>query len=203
MKQDRDDVEAQLRGLIGARAFEQAASEAIQVYGPELFGFLVNFVGNEADAGEVWSQTAEDLWRGLPSFRGECSTRTWLYLLARHAGARYLSSPWNRGARTGEAKLDALVADVRSRTDPWLRTDVKDRWQALRESLDPDDRALLVLRVDRNLSWTEVASVMLGTEAPSTEDADRESARLRKRFQFLKEELRRRARAAGLLEERS
>ena len=38
-------------------------------------------------------------------------------------------------------RLDGLVADARSRTQPWLRTDVKDKWRALRESLEPDDRA--------------------------------------------------------------
>src|SRR5262249_37490191 len=154
----------------------------LRSYGPELFGFLVNLMGGPGDAGEVFSQTAEDLWRGLPTFGARCSVRTWLYLLARHAAARYRRSPWNRGGRTGDSKLDEVVAGVRSQTEPWLRTEVKDRWHALRESLEPDDRALLVLRVDRDLSWTDVARVMLGAEEPSSEELDREAARLRKRF---------------------
>jgi len=137
----------------------------------------------------------------MPSFGGRCSVRTWMYLLARHAAARFRRSPWNRGGRTGDEHLDSKVAEARSRTSPWLRTDVKDKWRALREALEPDDRALLVLRVDRDLSWSEVARVMLGSEEPHPGELSRETARLRKRFQLLKQDLRRRAREAGLLED--
>src|SRR5262249_4986179 len=153
-----------------------------------------------ADAAEVFSQTTEDMWRGLPSFGRRCSVRTWLYVLARHAAARFRRSPWNRGDRTGDARLDALIAVAPSQTQPWLRTEAKDRWHALRESLEPDDRALLVLRVDRDLSWTDVARVILGSDEADAADLERETARLRKRYQLLKDELRERARAAGLVE---
>ncbi len=196
-----DELEARLQALLHAGALDQAATQALESYGPELYGFLVNVMGGAADAAEVFSQTAEDLWRGLPSFGSRCSVRTWMYLLARHAAARYRRSPWNRGGRTGDSQLDALVAGARSRTEPWLRTDVHDRWQELRESLDPDDRALLVLRVDRDLSWSDVARVMLGSDEPDVSELARETTRLRKRFQLLKEELRKRARAAGLIAE--
>ena len=77
---------------------------------------------------------------------------------------------------------------------------MKNKWRALRETLDPDDRVLLVLRVDRDLQWNEVARVMLGDEAPSDGDLAREAARLRKRFQLLKEDLKRRAKDAGLMD---
>ena len=194
------DGESEIQELLRVRDFEGAATGALRLYGPDVYGFLVNLTGGEPDAAEVFSQTAEDLWRGLASFRGHCTVRTWLYLLARHAAGRYRRSPWNRGARTGESKLDALVAEGRSRTSPWLRTDVKNKWRALRETLDPDDRVLLVLRVDRDLQWNEVARVMLGDEAPSDGDVAREAARLRKRFQLLKEDLKRRAKDAGLMD---
>ncbi len=194
------DREREVRDLLQARRLDPAATLALRTYGPELYGFLAGQLGNEADTAEVFSQLAEDLWRGMPRFEWRCSLRTWLYLLARHAASRFRSSPWNRGGRTGDSKLDAQIAEVRSRTEPWLRTDMKDRLRRLRDSLDPDDRLLLVLRLDRGLAWNEVAVVTLGEEAASAEALRRESARLRKRFQDLKDELRVRARRAGLLE---
>jgi RNA polymerase sigma-70 factor (ECF subfamily) len=196
------DVEAELGSLIRQRALDRAATRAIECYGPELLGFLINVLGSEADAAEVFSQMSEDLWRGLPAFATQCSVRTWLYVLARHAAARFRRSPWNRRARrTGDAEFDALVESARTNTQPWRRTDVKDRWRTLRESLDDDDRSLLVLRVDRALEWRDIARVTLGSEAPDAPALALETARLRKRFQLLKQELRRRAREAGLLEE--
>jgi RNA polymerase sigma-70 factor (ECF subfamily) len=193
------EVEGELAALIRGKRLDDAATRALESYGPELYGFLVSHLGNEPDAAEVFSQVGEDLWTGLPSFALGCSVRTWLYVLARHAAARFRRSPWNQ--RTGDSHLDALVERVRTRTQPWLRTDVKDRFAALRDALDPDDRSLLVLRVDRALSWEEIARVTLGLEAPDAAALEREANRLRKRYQLLKDELRKRAREAGLVGE--
>jgi RNA polymerase sigma-70 factor, ECF subfamily len=208
-----ESIEARLTELLAARAFEQAGTLAIETYGPELHGFLLHVMNGSPDASELGSQVMEDFWRALPTFRRQCSVRTWLYTLAHHAVARHRRSPWNRGQRTGDSRLDGLVAAANSRTAPWQRTDVKDRWQALRTSLPPEDRELLVLRVDRALDWNEIARVMLAEPAtegdhqdgadaePGAADLAREAARLRKRFQLLKAELRTRARATGLIEE--
>ena len=194
------ELESELEALICARQLDKAATRALESYGPELYGFLVSYLGSESDAADVFSQVGEDLWKGLPSFGLGCSVRTWLYVLARHAAARFRRSPWNR--RTGDSRLEGLVELARTRTKPWLRTDVKDRFRALRESLDPDDRSLLVLRVDRDLSWEEVARVTLGVERPDESVLARETDRLRKRYQLLKNDLRRRAREAGLADEK-
>lgn len=194
------DREREIRVLLEARQLDPAATLALRIYGTELYRFLASQLESEADTAEVFSQVTEDLWRGLPRFGWRCTLRTWLYLLARHAAHRFRESPWNRGGRTGDSRLDEHIAEVRGRTEPWLRTDVKDRLRRLRDSLDPEDRLLLVLRLDRRLAWDEVALVMLGEEGATAEALRRESARLRKRFQDLKEELRLRARRAGLLE---
>ncbi len=197
-----ENVEAELDQLLRDGALADAATRALEAYGQEIYGFLASVHGNETDAKEVFSQVAEDLWRGLPAFGRRCSVRTWLYVLARHATARYRRTPWNRaGRRSGDEQLDAIVAHARTQTKPWLRTDVKDRWRVLRDSLDPEDRTLLVLRVDRNLEWKELAKVTLGSESPEEAALTREADRLKKRFQLLKRDLRRRAKAAGLITE--
>jgi len=196
----RPDREREVRDLLETRQLHPAATLALRTYGPEVYGFLAGQLQNVTDADEVFSQLTEDLWRGLPRFEWRCSLRTWLYLLARHAAWRFRLSPWNRGGLTGDSRLDEQIAHVRSQTEPWLRTDVKDRLRQLRDSLDPDDRLILVLRLDRELSWNEVALITLGEETASAEALRRESARLRKRFQDLKDELRVRAQRAGLLE---
>lgn len=193
-------IEQELGQLIAAARFADAATRTLETYGPELYGFLVHQMGGETDAAEVFSQVAEDFWRGLPRFCSRCSVRTWLYVLTRHAMTRFRRSPWNRGGRTGDSALDAIAASIRSRTPAWARSEVKDRWRALRDSLADDDRMLLVLRVDRGLSWNELALVMLGSESAVKSELAREASRLRKRFQILKNELRQRAKRAGLLE---
>lgn len=195
------DLAATLGRLLGEKAFDRVATLALEAYGAELHGFLVHTLGNRSAASEVFSQTVETFWRGLPRFAARCGVCTWLYLLAKHAAANYRRSPWNGARRTGVTNLDTVVDRVRSQTAPWQRTDVKDKWRALRDALEPEDRALLALRVDRELPWADIACVTLGEAEPGPAELARETARLRKRFQLLKQQLRTQARAAGLVED--
>jgi RNA polymerase sigma-70 factor (ECF subfamily) len=56
-----------------------------------------------------------------------------------------------------------------------------------------------VLRVDRQLDWREIAVVMDATKSGLAEDdVTREAARLRKRFQLVKDRLRSLARERGI-----
>ncbi|HEY5945500.1 MAG TPA: sigma-70 family RNA polymerase sigma factor [Kofleriaceae bacterium] len=195
------DIDVEVVDLVRAEQHEKAATRIFELYGSEMYGFLVNLMGNETAASDVFSQVGEDLWAGLPKFKFKCSVRTWVYVLARHAAARYRRSPWNKGERRGaESRIDSLMQVARSRTQPWQRTEIKDRFSELRESLEPDDRILLTLRIDRDLPWEEVARVMLDGDDPDAAALSRETDRLRKRFQLLKTELRKRAQAAGLLD---
>jgi RNA polymerase sigma-70 factor (ECF subfamily) len=79
-----------------------------------------------------------------------------------------------------------------------LRTERRVALLQLSDELAADDRLLIVLRVDRGLAWQEVARVFLEKEAPDDTEVNRESARLRKRFQIVRERLRDEARARGL-----
>ena len=83
---------------------------------------------------------------------------------------------------------------VRTETRSFLRTNARTRLEEVRDELPEADRALLVLRVDRGLEWAELARVFLEGEGSVTDAAGltREAARLRKRFQLVKERLRER-----------
>jgi RNA polymerase sigma-70 factor, ECF subfamily len=194
------DLEQRIRSSLDAKDFRAAATLAVEEYGPEVLGFLISFLHDENDATEAFSQTCTDLWSGLPRFEGRSSFRTWFYVLARHAASRLRRSPHRRGGRNVPISEVTDIAEVvRSRTMPHLLTAVKSRFAAIREALPEEDRALLVLRVDRNMSWNDIARVLYPDD--SAEELARASARLRKRFQLLKDEIRALAREVGLVPE--
>jgi RNA polymerase sigma-70 factor (ECF subfamily) len=150
---------------------------------------------SETDAGDAFSIFAEDLWKGLPKFRWECMFRTWAYGLARHAVARIKRDPHRRRARPlDDAHVEALVAELRSRTATFLRTETKDKIARLRAALEPDDQSLLILRINRGLAWRDIARVLAPPDDPDA-DLDKLAASLRKRFERLKTELKARAAA--------
>jgi RNA polymerase sigma-70 factor (ECF subfamily) len=194
------DLEARICALRDAGDLNGAATQAIEGYGPEVLGFLVTLMRDEGDAGDVFAQASEDLWAGLARFEGRSSMRTWFYVLARHAAARFHRSPHKRHGRQMPLSAATGVAErVRTRTSPFLRTDMKDKFAVLRDALNPEDRALLVLRVDRNMSWNEIARVLAPGESEAESGLSRAAARMRKRFQLVKDDIRARAIQAGLL----
>jgi RNA polymerase sigma-70 factor (ECF subfamily) len=99
--------------------------------------------------------------------------------------------------------FQGVVQKVRTETTPFLRTESKTRLEALRDALPDEDRTLLVLRIDRNLAWNDLARIVgqEDGEAPLDDAAvAREAARLRKRFQLVKDRLRELAKREGLTE---
>lgn len=185
----------EIRAACDAGRFTDAATQAIRVYGDEVLGYLAAVLGNEVDAGDAFSETCELLWRSLPTFRWECSLRTWLYTLARQSVGHVRRDPHRRRAvGLSEAGLTSAIAEVRTRTASFLRTENRDRVAALRASLAPDDQTLLILRINRGLAWRDIARVLAGDDVADAE-LTRAAARIRKRFERLKDELRARARA--------
>ena len=192
-ERERAELEKVIAAHCSAQEFDAAATAAIKGYGPEVLGYLFAATRRELETAEIFSDYCEDLWRGLPRFRGESTFRTWSYRLAYHALAR----AGRDGARRRERvvalselpEVEALVDHVRTRTLPHLRTEMKNEVMRLREHLEEDDRTLLILRVDRRLEWEEIARIV-DPDAPTQDSVKRLSATLRKRFERLKERLR-------------
>jgi len=198
----RTAAEQAIRARQDAGDHDGATTLAVETYGAEVFGFLQALARDEDLAAEAFSVFAEDLWKGLPRFRWESSLRTWAYALARNALHRVRRDPARRPGRhialSQAGAISGVAAVVRSVTSPHLRSEVKDAFATLRERLDPDDHALLILRIDRRMSWREIASAMT-PDVDDNRELDRRAATLRKRFERAKAELRDLATKSGLL----
>lgn len=184
-----------MRALHAAGQTDLAVSLAIESYGDEVYGFLASRLRDDDLAADAFSQVCEDLLKSIVAFEWRCSMRTWIYKLAHSAAARAVRSA---GRRVPLSQVSEVADRVASRTREYLQTRVKDGFAALREELPPDDQTLLILRVDRELDWNEVAEVLSNRELDA-EEQRRTAARLRQRFKTLKEQLRERAIAVGLI----
>ena len=189
---EREELERVIRATWEQRDLAAAADAAIRGYGPEIYGFLVAFHRDDEDASEVWSRVTERLWAGLDRFGWHSSFRTWIYAIARNTSIRYRQEKKRRNEEAlPEGSQVDIALRIRTDTASWLRTSARDRFTALRDSLPEDDRMLLVLRVDKDLAWNDLARVMHPEGEPplDEEGLKREAARLRKRFQHVKERL--------------
>jgi RNA polymerase sigma-70 factor (ECF subfamily) len=201
---ERSASEHTIRSAFDAGRLEGATKATLEAYGAEIASFLSLRLRRSSDTQEVYSMFAEDLWSSLPKFAWRCSMRTWSYTLARNAAARYLAAQSRYAGRiTSVSCLDRLPQEPEHPSTPiaYLRTSVKDHFKRLREELEFEDQTLLVLRVDRGMSWRDLAITMLGDSGADDPTVDRESARLRKAFERVKVELRRLAVRDGLIAE--
>ena len=207
------DLDHRARELLRTGDTRGAATLVLRELGPEVLGFLCGVLG-DGDADEVFSAWSERLWRSLKGFEGRCSLRTWTYVLARREISRFRKGMRRHAeGRVPLSELQSVLAGPRTRTT--MATAKQRQLTALRDELPIEDRTLLILRVDRGLSFDEIALVFAenlesvtevergetkggdpdgsaggaGGEAPRGMDRRREAARLRKRFQLVKQRL--------------
>jgi RNA polymerase sigma-70 factor, ECF subfamily len=204
----RDDLEREIRSRCEAGDVDGATSIALSGYGREIFELLLSLHRDEAEASDVFSTFSQGVWRGLSRFSWRSSFRTWAYVIAKRASRRHLDDARRRRARQSPFADDSLLADieqrVRTETLSFLRTERRTRLLEIRDGLPPEDREFLMLRVDRELAWNDLAQILhIGDADLEGEALKREAARLRKRFQLLKEKIYELARREGLVHPRA
>lgn len=190
------ELDEQVRSLLAAGDTAQATTLVLRALGPEVFGFLAGVLDDD-DADEVFSALSVRLWRSLDGFQGRCTVRTWIYVLAHHELGRFRKGVRRHvDGRVPISELQDVLAVARITTRSTLATDKRVKLATLRDELPVEDRTLLILRVDRGLAWDDIALAFADDpEAFTDEDKRRESARLRKRFQLVKQRLVTRARS--------
>ena len=189
MSESAQELEQRIASHLDASDFPRAATVAIEGYGPQILGFLASVLRDDDAAYDVFSQFSEDLWRGIAGFRRASSMRTWAYALAWNAAQRWRGEAYRRHVRRLEtAEVSKLVDSIRLST----QVRAKDLASKLRDGLDADELTLVILRVDKELAWKEVAQVLSTPEQPVDVPA------LRKRFERVCEKLRQHAAREGL-----
>ena len=187
-------TEEKVRALLSSGDLKGAATEAIRGFGPQVLQYLRAVLRDESEAREAFSQWAENLWKGLRSFRGESSFKTWSLRLACNAALNLRDEAWRkRGRRLATGEASALAEDLRTRSVLKVERQ-RQALEKLRQSLTTEEQSLLVLRIDQGLPWNEIAEVLVLEGKPV------DPGTLMKRFERLKDRLARLAREQGLVD---
>ncbi len=161
-----------------AAAGDDSAFESLVVrYQHRVFRLACRLT-NETDAPDVLQDTFLQVYRHLPTFRGESQFSTWLYRIATNVGLMHRRARARRPAESLDVFLPRFDADGRhvhtpaalriaSRADELLdRQALAEKAQAAIERLPDLYREAFVLRDLEELSTADVAQV-LGVE-PAT-----------------------------------
>ncbi len=187
-------LEGKLRDLLAAGDVAGATTAALQGFGPEILGYQRAVLRDDWAAQEAFSLWSEFVWKGIGGFRGDASFRTWAHKLAYTAVQRWLRDPFRRrGERLATTAMGQIVQQAYSTATAFLEHHGQRHLDSLRATLSAEEQTLLILRIDRQLPWKEIAQVL--DLEPSSVPA------LRKRYERIKRRLRKLVDAQGLRRE--
>jgi RNA polymerase sigma-70 factor, ECF subfamily len=152
---------------------ERAFQELVTTYGDRVFGLVLRFVGNRAEAEDLAQEVFVTVWKSIETFRSESKLSTWLFrIAANHAKNRikYLARRSTDGRGLDDAP-EAALADVgpgaRGSTHAHLHRpdavlEAAERGGALERAiaaLDEDQRLVVILRDVEELSYDEICDI--------------------------------------------
>ena len=135
-----------------------AFRELVDRYGRYLFGLAASLVGNPADAEDVLQETYSGAFRGIRSFKGRSSIKTWLtQILVRRAAGHHRA---RARRKVIPMELELSTDHRQSVPSPVRITDVRIDVEAAIRSLSAAHREVIVFRELKGLSYDEIAEVL-------------------------------------------
>jgi hypothetical protein len=142
-------VEAAVQDLLRRDDAPAAANLLIVEHGADVFGLLLAVLDNPSIARRVYVTLCERAASELSQFDWKCALHVWLYALARRILREQRDEERTLAATESDMRIKDLVAEVVAN---------------VRRVLSPDERALLILRVDRGFEWEQLAITELDVQ---------------------------------------
>jgi RNA polymerase sigma-70 factor (ECF subfamily) len=130
-------------------------------HAPAVYFLARRFLGQESLAEDVTHDVFLKAFRALDSFRGESAVRTWLYQITLNQ-CRNHRAAWHQRTMVTNAD-EVLEGGTSSSEDGPIRVlETKELGERIRTTLDqllPDQRLVLLLAADEQLSYDEIALI--------------------------------------------
>lgn len=136
-----------------------AFGAVVERHGPGMRRYARFILGDEEDAADATQEALVSAWRGLGTFRGESSLRTWLFTLVSRRAADLQRR--RRPVPVDEQQLEQRLPggpDTASGTA--LETDLLAALRSALQELPWRQRACWVLRELEGLSYDEIAATL-------------------------------------------
>jgi len=125
-----------------------------------IFKIIRSYAFTAMDREDLFQEISLQVWRSIPSFRGECAVTTWLYRISLNTAIRFSQRERKRSAqRTSLDDSYHVLLQSESHHDDrleWLYTEIS--------KLDEIDRSITLLMLD-DFSYKEMASIIGITES--------------------------------------
>lgn len=159
---------------------EEAFAWLIATYHQPIYSLVARTIPADSDAADVTQEVFVKIYRGISSFHGDASLRTWIYRIALHEASnqrrwwtRHRRQEVTIEAETGDSSeghslciKDTLVDEHESPFDMAAQGEMRERIEAALREIPQAFRAVVVLRDLEGFAYEEIAEILnvnLGT----------------------------------------
>ncbi len=146
------------------RRDEAALAALYAAHAPSIARFLADLLGCRAAAADATQETFVRAFRKLSTLRATDRVAPWLFGIARHVALEHRRARRRRGRvlvpEGGDGAPPREVADGRTPEAELLGREAARVTEAALERLSEDRRAMLLLRLDHQLAYEEIAALM-------------------------------------------
>ena len=154
---------------MAANGNEQAFEQLVRIYENAVYNMAMYITQSREDALDVSQEVFVKLWQSLPTFRGECSLKSYLMKLTRNASLdlmrkrsrRQSVSLTSENEKGEEIQLD--IPDTSDDANPEQLYLKNERIQKVREGLsrlDEEQRQIIIMRDMNGMSYTDIANAL-------------------------------------------
>ncbi|MBC8099998.1 MAG: sigma-70 family RNA polymerase sigma factor [Armatimonadetes bacterium] len=122
-----------------------------------IYGYCLRSVGNASEAEDLTSQVFIYAFRGIAGYRGG-SVAGWLFRIAYGTVVNHYRQ--SRPLVALDDHLPEIASDALEPLEVVMRSDSHRRLQALIDALPPDERQLLALKIEGELSSHEIGALL-------------------------------------------
>jgi len=169
--------------------------ELLAKYSDMAYALALRLTGNATEAEDLAEEALIKAVRGLDGFRGDCETGVWLYRIVMNCWKSQLRSPrlffWKKMKGFVEGEAGELIDPADPAPGPAQQIEANSRREAFEKalsSLEPADRAIVVLRELDGRSYSDIADVLSIPEGTVRSRLSRARGRLRTILRGLMEE---------------
>jgi RNA polymerase sigma-70 factor (ECF subfamily) len=162
---EEDSFVAELRA-----GSEEAFAYLLAIYQNPVFNLVSHIVENEADAADVLQDVFIKVYKGIQSFNGDSSLRTWIYRIAVHEASNHrrgwFRRHWREPISVDDTESSAAVTAAEKQAggkNPYDLLEQTERTEVVKRalaSLAQPYRAAVVLREIEGLSYEEISQVL-------------------------------------------
>lgn len=173
---------------LAAKGDCEAFEQLLRRYESTIWRLCYRMTANEEDAADLTQEALVRVWQKLPDFRFRSSFSTWLYRLTTNLCLDFLRSKKRRPTvplereDDGEPSLPEPRDPAPTPEEAVLASEEQERLQKALAALEPEQRRLLALRVDRELNYAQMAEILSVPEGTVKSRLARAREALRKKL---------------------